>query len=39
MSLRPGGVRRISVSIEWIETAIKAKKKKAPGMSIFRMRF
>jgi hypothetical protein len=39
MSLRPGGERRISDSIERTETAIEAKKKKAPGMSIFRMRF
>jgi hypothetical protein len=39
MSLRPGGVRRISASIEWIETAIEAKKKNAPGINIFRMRF
>ena len=37
MSLRPGGERRISAAIEWIEMAIEAKKKKAPGMNKFRM--
>jgi len=39
MSLSPGGERRISASIEWIETAIEAKKKNAPRRNIFRMRF
>ena len=39
MSLRPGGERRISAAIEWIETAIEAKKKKAPGRINFQMHF
>ena len=39
MSLRPGGERRISAAIEWIETAIKTKKKKAPGRISFQMHF
>ena len=37
MSLRPGGERRISTALGWIEKAIEAKKKIAPGMNIFRM--
>jgi len=39
MSLRPGGERRISAAIKWMETAVEAKKKNAPGMIIFRMHF